>query len=321
MPAPPTAAVRRLAGRYRREWAVAAALAGLLGLLAVVNPAFYAGSEPRAIVVHSAIHLLVAIGMTLVILTRQIDISVGAQFSLVAVLAGLAARAGTPMPLVGLAALALGGLLGAVNGLFVAGLGLPSIVVTLATMVVLREGLRWWGQGEFVRGLPADFQWFGFGQLAGQGVIVAVAVAVLLLAAFALRNLAGGRAVYATGSDPEAARLAGIRPRRVTFLVFVALGVLTAAAALLSAVRFPQVDPKQGEGLELQVIAAVVVGGVAISGGRGTLVGPLLGVLLLATIRSALVFLGAEAHWDKAIQGAIILLAVASEGLAGRRRR
>jgi rhamnose transport system permease protein len=130
-----------------------------------------------------------------------------------------------------------------------------------------------------------------------------------------LRNLAAGRAVYATGSDPEAARLAGIRPRGVVFATFVTMGALAGLAALLNAVRFADVDPNAGSGLELQVIAAAVVGGTAISGGRGTLLGTLVGVALLGSIGPALVFLKTQPQWEKAIQGMIILLAVASGAL------
>src|SRR5947209_8567683 len=124
-----------------------------------------------------------------------------------------------------------------------------------------------------------------------------------------------GRAVYAPGSGPGAARLAGIRPRRVVFGVFVVMGALAGLAALLNAVRFSDVDPNSGLGLELQVIAAVVVGGAAVSGGRGTLAGTLVGVALLGSIGPALVFLHTQPQWEKAIQGMIILLAVASDAL------
>ena len=214
--------------------------------------------------------------------------------------------------------------LGAINGVLVARLGLPSIVVTLATLVIWRESLRYAREGEFVRNLPRGFQWFGLGQTTGQWVVVAIAVVVFVAFAWGLRNLAALRFVYATGSDPEAARLAGIRPRRVVFAVFVAMGTLAALAALLSAVRFADVDPNSGTGLELQVIAAVVVGGVAVSGGRGTLAGSLIGVALLGSITPALVFLGTNPHlaflggtpqWEKAIQGLIILLAVTWDSL------
>jgi len=314
-------AVTNLIGQYKRELSVALAYVLLLLILAVFARSFFTGNEVGDILVTSAPILIAAVGMTLVILARHIDISIGSQFSLCAVVAGLLAAAGVPMPLVALAAVGTGAALGAVNGTLVAGLGLPSIVVTLATLFILRYCLLWWLGGEAIRNLRERFQWFGLEQNSGQAVIVGVAVVVFAVFAVGLRFLAAGRAVYATGSDPEAARLAGIRPRRVVFVVFVVMGALTGLASLLMAVRFPQVDPKVGEGLELQVIAAVVVGGVAVSGGRGTLLGPLLGVLLLVTISPALVFLHAGAHWTKAVQGAIILIAVALEVLNRKRRK
>jgi rhamnose transport system permease protein len=307
----------RRGGRYVRELSVAAAYVLLLLTLAVATPRYFR-SQFAASWVEIAPVLVAAVGMTLVILARHIDISIGSQFCVCGVVAGLAAKAGLPMPLVALLSVAAGAAMGAVNGGLVAFLGLPSIVVTLATMVILREALRWERQGAFVQNLPASFQWFGLPQTVGQ--IVLVAIALLTLAAFAgaAHWLMVGRAVYAVGSDQEAARLAGVRPKRVVFNVFVLMGTLTGLAALLNTVRFPSVDPNAGIGLELKVIAAVVVGGVAISGGRGTLLGTLIGVALLGTIGSALVFLDVNSAWERAIQGAIILVAVATDGLARR---
>ena len=307
--------------RYQREISIAAAYAVLLVVLAIAAPRFYEGDKLRSILVASAPVLVASVGMTLVILARQIDISIGSQFSILGIAAGMLAQAGLPMPLVAALTIAAGAGLGAINGGLVAGLGLPPIVVTLATMVILRESLRWWREGEFVKNLPAGFQWFGLSQDAGQWLLVAIAIIVLAAFAWGLRNLAGGRAIYATGSNPDAAFLAGIQPRRVVFASFVALGALTGLAALLHAVRFVDVDPIAGSGLEMQVIAAVVVGGVAISGGRGTLEGPAIGVLLLATIGPALVFLGSQPYWEKAIQGAIILAAVALDAAGPTRRQ
>jgi rhamnose transport system permease protein len=310
--------------RYRRELSVAAAYLVLLLLLAVAAPRFYRADQLRAWIVSLAPVLVAAVGMTLVILCRQIDISIGSIFSISGVIAGLLAQAGLPIGLIALGTVLAGGFLGAINGVLVARLGLPSIVVTLATLVIGRESLRYAREGEFVRNLPRGFQWFGLGQTTGQWVVVAIAIAVFVAFAWGLQNLTALRFVYATGSDPEAARLAGIRPRRVVFLVFVAMGTLAALAALLSAVRFADVDPNSGTGLELQVIAAVVVGGVAVSGGRGTLAGSLIGVALLGSITPALVFLGTNPHlaflggtpqWEKAIQGLIILLAVSWDSL------
>jgi ribose/xylose/arabinose/galactoside ABC-type transport system permease subunit len=311
-------------GRYRRELSVALAYAALLLVLAVAAPRFYGPDQLRAFVVSNAAVLVAAVGMTLVILCRQIDISIGSIFSICGVVAGLLAQAGLPIAWVGLGTLLAGSALGAINGSLIAGLGLPSIVVTLATLVIGRESLRYLREGAFVRNLPAGFQWFGAGQATGQWLVVSIALGVFAALAWGLRNLAAGRAVYATGSEPEAARLAGIRPRRVVFAVFVVMGALAGLAALLNAVRFADVDPNAGAGLELQVIAAVVVGGVAVSGGRGTLAGSLIGVALLGTIAPALVFLGTnphlaflgtKPHWEKAIQGLIILLAVAWDAL------
>jgi rhamnose transport system permease protein len=302
-------------GRHRRELSVAAAYVLLLLFLALAAPRFFRPEALRAFVVSNASVLVAAVGMTLVILCRQIDISVGSQFSICGVVAGLLARAGLPIPLVGLGTLLAGAGLGAANGALVAGLGLPSIVVTLATLVIWRESLRYVREGEFVRDLPGAFQWFGLGQAPGQWAVVAVALVTFLAFAWGLRNLSAGRAVYATGSDPEAARLAGIRPRRVIFHTFVTMGALSGLAALLNAVRFADVDPNAGSGLELQVIAAAVVGGTAISGGRGSPIGTLIGVALLGSIGPALVFLGTQPHWENAIQGVIILLAVASDAL------
>lgn len=305
--------------RYTREGALAALLGLLLLALAIWAPAFFSPAPLRSLLTREAPVLVVACGMALVIIARQIDISVGSQFSVCSVVAGLLAAAGWPAGLVLPAAIASGAVLGAVNGLLVAGLGLPSIVVTLATMVALRQGLNLAQQGQFVN-LPEHFPWLGLGQAAGQGVILAAALAVFVALLLALRWLAAGRQVYAVGSDAEAARLAGIRPRAVTFATFLVLGALTGLAAFLNAVQSPQVQPLVGSGLELKVIAAVVVGGVAISGGRGGLAGVLLGLLLLACIPPALTHLRIEAYWEKAIQGAIILLAVVAEGARLRRK-
>jgi rhamnose transport system permease protein len=302
-----------------RELSITAALGLLLLVLAFAAPAFFAKQQLLTTLMTAAPVLIVAGGVSLVIISRQIDISVGAQFALCSVLAGLMAKSGWPMPVTALGVVALGAMLGAVNGLFVGGFGLPSIVVTLATMVTWREALRWWREGEFVKDLPAGFQWLGLGQSIGQFVILTGTALLFATLAVGLKHLAAGRFIYAVGSDREAARLAGLRPQAITFGVFVLTGTLVGLAALLNAIRFADVDPKTGTGLELQAIAAAVVGGVAISGGRGNLWGVLAGVLLLACIAPALVFLNMPPQWEKAIQGAIILLAVAADGW--RRRK
>jgi len=307
----------------RRELSLSLALGGLLGLLALRAPAFFSTANLVDLVTGNAPALVAAVGMTLVILTRQIDVSVGSQFAICGVVAGLLAKAGLPIALAALGAVGAGAAMGALNGSLVGILGLPSIVVTLATMVVLREGLRWATEGVWVEGLPGGFQWFGLGQDGGRLAIVLVAAAAFAAVAWASRHLAAGRAVYATGSDAEAARLAGVRPTRVVLGVFVAMGAMAGLAAVLTAIQFIDVQTNAGVGLELKVIAAVVVGGTAITGGRGSLPGTLLGVALLGTVGPALTYLGTQAYWDRALQGLIILVAVAAEAFErrpGRRR-
>jgi len=261
--------------------------------------------------------LVIACGMALVIISRQIDISVGSQFAICGTCGGLLLAHGWPAAAVIPVSIALGALFGAFNGALIAGLGLPSIVVTLATMVTWREGLRWKSQGELIN--IGSAQWFGLSQAAGQWTIIGLSLVILVAVALGMKRLAAGRFVYAVGADAEAARLAGIRPRLVTFLTFVLLGALTGLAAMMFSVQSLQVAPNAGNGLELRVIAAVVVGGVSISGGRGNLWGVLAGLLLLACISPALTYLGVEAYWEKAIQGAIILLAVVADGLRNRK--
>ena len=305
--------------RHFRELSVAAALTLVLLGLAILAPAFFQPQPLLSLLTREAPTLVVACGMALIIIAREIDISVGSQFAVCSVCAGLLAAKGVPLPLVFLSSIALGGVMGALNGWLVAGLRLPSIVVTLATMVTLRQGLNMVRQGEFVN-LPDGVQWFGLSQAAGQWTLVVVAFVFLTVMAFATKHLAAGRFVYAVGTDAEASRLAGIRPQLVTFSTFVLLGALTGLAAMMNLVQSPQVQPACGAGLELKVIAAVVVGGVAISGGRGNLWGMFVGLLLLACVSPALTHLHIEAYWEKAIQGAIILLAVVADGLRSRKQ-
>jgi len=304
--------------RHQRELATLGAYAALLLAVGIIAPSFFNAANWRDLAVGNAPVLIVAVGMTLVILAGQIDISVGSQFAVCSVAAGWLAKAGVPVPLLVLLVPAVGALMGAVNGAFVAKLKMPAIVVTLAMLVAWRDALRWVTEGAWVQGLPADFQWFGLGQGAGQWLIVGVALAVLAGAGWALRNLGAGRAVYAVGADAEAARLVGIEPGRVVFRVFVLMGLVTGLAALLNAVRFSSVPGNVGTGLELKAIAAVVVGGTAITGGRGTLAGTLVGAALLGTIGTALTYVGINPFWEKAIQGAIILAALISDVVLGR---
>jgi rhamnose transport system permease protein len=307
--------------RYKRELSAVAAYALLLVVVAILAPSFFSATNLRDLAVNNAPVLLVSIGMTMVILVAEIDISVGSQFAVASVAAGWLAKSGVPMAVVLICVVIVGAAMGSINGTLIGKLRLPSIIVTLAMLVAWRDALRWTTGGEWVQNLPANFQWLGLSQSTGQWIIVLAVLIVLACFAWCLRNMAIGRALYAVGSDAEAARLAGIESTRVTFLVFALMGALVGLAALLNAIRFSTVPSNAGIGLELKAIAAVVVGGTAITGGRGTLIGTLIGVALLGTIGTALTFVGINPFWEKAIQGAIILAALASDFVLSRVER
>jgi rhamnose transport system permease protein len=304
-----------LSARYRAELSIALTLPVLALVLAIATPGFFARGNLTDMFLANMPVLIAALGMTLVILTGNIDISVGSVFAVCGVAAGLLAKAGLPLPVVAAGACLAGAVLGALNGTLVAHVRIPSIVVTLATMVALRDALRWGTEGAWVQDLPASFQWLGLSQATYPLGVLAAAVALTIGLAWGLRNLPIGRAVYATGSNAQAARLTGLRTSWVIFAVFTVSGALTGLAALLNAVRFNQIPSNAGIGLEMKVIAAVVVGGTAITGGRGTVAGTVLGVVLLSAIGPALTFLGVSAYWERALQGAIILAAVALDAL------
>jgi rhamnose transport system permease protein len=307
--------------RWRRELSAAVACVGLLAFVAIFAPSFYAASNLRDIALNNAAVLIVAVGMTLVILIGEIDISVGSQFAVLSVIAGWLAKSGVPMPLLPFTLVLIGGGMGALNGALVGALGLPSIIVTLAMFVVWRDGLRWLTEGAWVQDLPSNFQWFGLDPAGARWLIVGIALALVIAFAWALTQLRMGRALFAVGSDAEAARLAGIEPRRVTVNVFTIMGALVGLAALLNAVRFNSIPGNAGAGMELKVIAAVVVGGATITGGSASLLGTLLGVALLGMIGTALTFVGINPFWEQAIQGAIILAALASDAAFDRLTR
>lgn len=308
-------------GAFARERPAAITLAALLAVLALAAPSFLSPANLRDVVMANAAVQIVALGMTLVVVTGHVDVSVGASFGLSAVVFGSLSQAGLPVPAAALVAIAAGGAVGLVNGVLVGILGLPSIVVTLAMLAILRDGLRWTTEGAWIRDLPPSFQWFGLGQSGGEFLVAGAALTLMGATAWALRHTAVGRAIYAAGSDVEAARLAGLAPRLIVTGVFTACGVLTGVAAVLNAARFAEVPGTAGTGLELKAIAAVVVGGAAITGGRGSVAGTVLGVALLGAIGTGLTFLGISAYWERALQGAIILGAILSDRAVARVER
>ncbi|MSR39067.1 MAG: ABC transporter permease [Planctomycetes bacterium] len=284
----------------------------LLLTLAIWAPEFFAPGNLQILALSHLPLLIAATAMTLLITAGQIDVAIGAEVALCAVVAGIAARAGLPIPIWIGAALLTGVLIGFAHGMLVTKLRIPALVTTLATLAILRGALRLATGGVWIQQLPASFQWCGLGQAAGQLIYMAIAAAVCTLVFIVMRQTKVGREVFATGCDPETARLLGARPERVVPGVFIASGLLAGLAALLDQTRLPSVAIEAGTGLELAAIACVVLGGASIRGGRGSVGGTALGVLFFAAI-SGLVFLHVDPVWERAIQGAILLIAIARE--------
>ncbi len=284
------------------------------------NPAFLTGEHWLTLLQESAPTLIGAIAIAMVILSGNLDLSVGSLLGACAMTAGHAAKAEWALPLVILLALSLGAAVGAVNGFLVTRLLLPSIIVTLGMMGIIRGTMLVLTKGYWVIGLPESFRWLGVGKIAGVPVPVWIALFVLALCWFISRYTCWGRDLYAIGSNAEAARLAGILVPRRVFSIFVFCSALVGLAALVYTARFPVVQSETGKGFELDVITAAVFGGVNIFGGAGSVVGAALGAFAVTVLHSALTFLQLAGEWDKFALGGLILLSVTIDALRQRRR-
>ncbi|MFI6760848.1 ABC transporter permease [Micromonospora sp. NPDC050417] len=297
-----------------RELGIGLALVLLIAITTVVNPRFLSGQSRKDLMLGATILVVLAVGQTIVVITRNVDLSVGSILGLAAFATGklFLAVPAAPIALALLAGIALGALCGIVNGALIAVARVPALVVTLGTLYVFR-GLDFsWAAGQQINAadLPAGFKDMGTATVLTVPVLALFAVAVLLLAGFYLRSYRSGRELYAIGSDPGAARLHGIPVGRRVFGALVVSGALAGLAGVLYAARFGTLDAAAGTGIELQVVAAVVVGGVAIFGGSGSVYGAALGALLLSTIGGALPVLRVAPFWQQTVVGALILAAI-----------
>nr|WP_062339757.1 ABC transporter permease [Herbidospora sakaeratensis] len=313
------------AGRIARvrELGIVVALVVLFGVTGAVNPAFLSPAGLRDILLNSAIIATLAVGQTLVVVTRNVDLSVSSVVGISAFGGALilADHPQVPIPVVIAGCVLLGAACGAVNGLLVGVAKVPALVATLGTLYAFRGVDHAWAGGRQVNAadMPPGFLRLGSADVLGVPLPALVALTVLLAVGWVLRNLPQGRELYAIGSSPEAAVLAGIPVKRRVVSAFVAGGALAGLAGVMWAARFGTVDATVATGKELDVIAAVVVGGVAIFGGSGTVYGAALGALLLSGITSALAVLRVDALAQTAVNGALILAAIMLDRLLALR--
>jgi rhamnose transport system permease protein len=274
---------------------------------------------PRDLLLTPSILIILAIGQAIVLFTRNIDLSVGSTLGLSAWLTGrlFVDLPGIPIWLVFIAGMALGAFLGLINGLLVAVAKAPALVVTLGTLYAYRGINVEWAHSSMINAtqMPQSFLAFGIGTFLGIPNLTIVAVIVLIVAAWYVKNKRSGRELYAIGSDPDAAKLYGLRVARRLLWSFVTCGALAGLAGVLFAARYGTIDSQAGYGLELDAVAAAVVGGVAIFGGSGSVLGAAIGAALLVTINRALPILGVPDFWQQAVVGVLIIGAIVLDRL------
>ena len=289
------------------------ALVGLILLciaMTFVSDRFASWDNLQNVTRQVSINAIIAAGMTVVILTGGIDLSVGAVMALSMTLTASALLAELPMPLAIAIGLATGAACGAINGLFIAYGRLPAIIVTLAMMEIPR-GLALLKTGGYPQsGLPSEFSWIGQGNLFGLQTPIVVMLAVFAVLYVMLTWFPVGRYIYGIGGNEEAVRLSGVRVERTKLLAYTLSGLTAAIAGIVLASRLMSGQPNAGIGFELDAIAAVVLGGTAIMGGRGSIVGTLIGALTLGVLNNGLNLMSVSPYTQKVLKGVIILLAI-----------
>jgi ribose/xylose/arabinose/galactoside ABC-type transport system permease subunit len=294
----------------RHEMKLASLLLVLGIALAVAAPRFFSSVNLALLARSMGVLLIVSVGMLNVILSGGIDVSAGAILAVVSVVLVRLGNHGLPASTVLLLGLLTGAALGAVNAALIAELRIPPIVATLGTAGLFRGLLLEWTQGEWESSIPAWLNAVGSPRWGGLDASVLAAALLMLAAACILHRTQIGRSLFRFGDSPIAAARTGISPRQPIYLAYVSLGILTAIGAVFYAAQLGAVQGNAANGYELTVIAAVVLGGADILGGRGSLLGTFLGVLLLCSLEQALVLLHVATFWQNIATGAIVLLGV-----------
>lgn len=279
-------------------------------VLSILSDRFLQGQNLVNILRQASINAIVAVGMTLVILTGGIDLSVGSVLALSAVVGADMLKKGSAPPVAVVAALALGAGLGVINGLIITRGRIPPFIATLGMLTVGRGLTLMYTQGQPVTGLPDSFRFIGAGSFGPIPMPIVVAGLTFAIGYLALSRTRLGEYIYVLGDNPTAARLAGVATDRITALVYALSGLCSALAGLVLIARLDSAQPVIGQGYEFNAIAAVVVGGTSFSGGEGTLGGTLLGALLIETLNNGLNLLNVSSLWEQVVKGVVIALAL-----------
>ncbi|MGP7550485.1 autoinducer 2 ABC transporter permease LsrC [Klebsiella pneumoniae] len=297
-----------------RELSAFFAIVALFVVLVALNPAYFSLQTLAMIFSSSQILCLLALGATLVMLTRNIDVSVGSTVGLCAIAVGVALNNGYGLATAIAFALAIGALAGAFNGLLVVGLRIPAIVATLGTLGLYRGVMLLWTGGKWIEGLPDSLKSLSEPAFIGVSPLGWLVLALLLAGGWLLSRTAFGRDFYAVGDNLAAARQLGVAVNRTRMLAFTLNGMLAACAGIVFAAQIGFVPNQTGSGLEMKAIAACVLGGISLLGGTGTLLGAFLGAFFLTQIDTVLVLFRLPAWWNDFIAGLVLLGVLVLDG-------
>lgn len=297
-----------------RELSAFFAIVALFIVLVALNPAYFSLQTLAMIFASSQILCLLALGATLVMLTRNIDVSVGSTVGLCAIAVGVALNNGYGLATAIAFALTIGALAGAFNGLLVVGLRIPAIVATLGTLGLYRGVMLLWTGGKWIEGLPDSLKSLSEPAFIGVSPLGWLVLALLLAGGWLLSRTAFGRDFYAVGDNLAAARQLGVAVNRTRMLAFTLNGMLAACAGIVFAAQIGFVPNQTGSGLEMKAIAACVLGGISLLGGTGTLLGAFLGAFFLTQIDTVLVLFRLPAWWNDFIAGLVLLGVLVLDG-------
>lgn len=297
---------------------VLVALLVLCVALGVASPYFATGKNLINIVLQAAINATLACGMTFVILTGGIDLSVGSVLAFAGVIMGMLLKAELPLVVAIVCCVLIGGVWGFVNGFLVTRFNLPPFIATLGTLSIARGGALYLSNGRAISGFAGRLNTIGGGAFLGIPVMIYVMVATFLIGMFILKYTRAGRYIYAIGGNAEATRLSGINTNRYTMLVYAICGLTAGLAAVLLTSRLDSAQPVAGEGYELDAIAATVIGGTSMSGGEGHLAGTIIGALFIAVLNNGLNLLNVSSYIQQIVIGLVIILAVTFDRLRSK---
>lgn len=304
---------------HTREITLLLMILSIIIVMSFVTPYFLSASNFRAVAVGMTPTAIIVIGMAILLASGGFDLSVGSVMALSSTVVAMLLLAGVPIPVAVVLGMCLGAVAGLVNGILITMIGINPLVATLGTMSIARGIALVLTEGFSVSSLPASFGYIGKASLLGIPLLVLLTLSLIILFDLAVRHTRFFRQIYFIGANEKAAMLSGIAVNRVRIIAYILTGTLAALAGVLLASRLMSGTPTAGNALELQVLAAAVIGGASLRGGEGTILGAFLGVVFVALINNAMTMLAVSIYWQMIVIGAVLVCAVALDMLVRRK--